>query len=78
MLFSELYGNLLSPFVQKFKDDKNEKVQKTVVNDAADTVKKGKDLHESCIQITCQKILKPFAMFFYSFHILIHMYGFRL
>ena len=69
MLFSELYGNLLSPFVQKFKDAKNEKGRKTVVNNAADAVKKGKDLHEYSDNLP--KDLKTVCNVFYSFHILI-------
>ena len=75
MLFSELYGNLLPPFVQKFKDAKNEKGRKIVVNNAADAVKKGKDLHEYSDNLP--KDLKSICNLFYSFHILIHMYGFR-
>lgn len=47
MTFSELYGKVLFPFIKKFEDAKNEKGRKTVVNKAADAVKKSKDLLEN-------------------------------
>jgi hypothetical protein len=46
MSFIKVYSSVLSPFVAKFKEEKNEKGRNTVVNNAADAVKKSKDLLE--------------------------------
>ena len=46
MTFSQLYSTVLTPFVQKYKEAKNEKGRKAIVNDAADAVKLSKDLLE--------------------------------
>jgi hypothetical protein len=46
MFFSKNYGAVLLPFVKKFETAKNEKERKTVINSAADSVKKTKALLE--------------------------------
>lgn len=46
MNFSNLYSSVLTPFVEIFKNAKNDKARKTVVNNAVDAVKKSKDLLE--------------------------------
>ena len=46
MTFSKLYSVVLSPFVQEFKDAKNEKGRKVVVSNAVKAVKASKVLLE--------------------------------
>lgn len=46
MSFSNVYGSLLSPFIQKYKDAKNEKGRRAVVANAADATRKSRDLLE--------------------------------
>lgn len=47
MTFSDNYGNILSPFVQKYKLAKNEKGRDGVLNDAVEAVRKGGELLEN-------------------------------
>jgi hypothetical protein len=46
MTFTQLYGSVLAPFIKMFKEAKNEQGRKTVITNAADAVKKAKDLLE--------------------------------
>jgi hypothetical protein len=46
MTFSEDYGSILLPFVEKYKAAKNEKARKAVLKTAADAVSKSRDLLE--------------------------------
>lgn len=46
MTFSEDYGRILLPFVEKYKAAKNEKARKAVLKTAADAVLKSRDLLE--------------------------------
>lgn len=46
MSLSKVFGNIISPFVQNFKDAKNEKQRLSVIKEAADAVLKSKDLLE--------------------------------
>lgn len=46
MTFSEDYGGILLPFVEKYKAAKNEKARKAVLKTAADAVLKSRDLLE--------------------------------
>jgi len=46
MSFTQAYGNILLPFVQTYKDAKNEKARKGVVETAANTVLNSRNLLE--------------------------------
>jgi hypothetical protein len=46
MAFSEDYGGILLPFVEKYKAAKNEKARKAILKTAADAVSKSRDLLE--------------------------------
>ena len=46
MTFSNVYGSLLLPFIQNYKEAKNEKGRKVVVGKAADAVRKSRNLLE--------------------------------
>jgi hypothetical protein len=46
MTFTQLYSNFLAPFIKTFTEAKNEKARKTVIKNAANSVKKAKDLLE--------------------------------
>jgi hypothetical protein len=46
MAFSEDYGGILLPFVEKYKSAKNEKARKAILKTAADAVSKSRDLLE--------------------------------
>jgi hypothetical protein len=46
MSFSEVYGSVLEPFIQKFKDGENEKGRRAVVRDAAEAVKNYREMQE--------------------------------
>jgi hypothetical protein len=46
MSFSKVYASLLLPFVEKYKEAKNEKGRTAVVKNAADAVLKSKNLLE--------------------------------
>jgi hypothetical protein len=76
MNFSNLYNSVLTPFVQKFKDASNDKGRKRVVNDAADAVRKSKDLLEDAEDLP--RDLKAVCLLFHSWCFLIYAYGFRL
>ena len=64
MAFSKLYSGVLAPFVEKFKEAKNEKSRKTVVNNAADAVERSKDLLED--QEDLPKDLQTVCISFHS------------
>ena len=44
MTFSKIYGNIILPFIEQYKDAKNDKARKVVIANAADAVKKSKVL----------------------------------
>jgi hypothetical protein len=46
MSFVDVYGSLLTPFVLKYKEAKNEKGRSAVLKNAADAVSESKDLME--------------------------------
>lgn len=46
MSFTEVYGSILLPFVEKYKTAKNEKARKGVVDIAANTILHSKNLLE--------------------------------
>lgn len=46
MSFSQAYGNILLPFVQNYKDAKNEKARKGIVETATNTVLNSRNLLE--------------------------------
>jgi hypothetical protein len=70
MSFSKLYSNVLAPFVQEFKEAKNEKGRKTVLANAAVAVKDSKVLLEDAddlpkdLQTVCIPLLSssPFRI----------------
>jgi hypothetical protein len=76
MSFTQLYSSVLAPFIKTFKEAKNDKGRKSVINDAADAVTKAHDLLEDAndlpkdLQTVC--VLIFFSLFW------THMYGFRL
>ena len=47
MSFSEVYGDILLPFVEKYKEAKNEKNRAQVVKNAADAVSSSSQLLEN-------------------------------
>ena len=64
MAFSKLYSSVLAPFVENFKEAKNKKSRKTVVNNATDAVKRNKDLLE--YQEDLPKDLQTVCILFHS------------
>jgi hypothetical protein len=46
MTFSELYGDIISPFVKKYKMETNEKGRKAVVKNASNAVLKSREEQE--------------------------------
>lgn len=71
MSFSEVYGDILSPFVEKFKEAKNEKNRAQVVKNAANAVSSSSQLLEDQ-GVDLPKDLKSVRIF--SFTILLHCY----
>jgi len=49
MSFSDSYANVLSPFVEKYKDAKNERERKVVIQNAADAVSESQNLREGAV-----------------------------
>jgi hypothetical protein len=68
--FSKIYSSVLTPFVENFKDAKNEKARKTVVDIAVDAVKKSKDLLEDVEDLP--RDLQTVCVSFHSLCFLIH------
>jgi hypothetical protein len=46
MSFSKVYSSILSPFVEKYQEAKNQKGRSEVLKNAADAVLKGRELVE--------------------------------
>lgn len=46
MSFTEVYASILSPFVKKYEEAKNDKGRKAVVSNAVDAVLKSRNLFE--------------------------------
>jgi len=71
MAFTKCYASVLSPFVEKFREAKNEKDRKTVVKNAADAVTNSKNLLEDeedlpkDLQTVCNRL--PSFPFLYSY-----------
>ena len=49
MAFSDNYADIHSPFVENFKSSKNDKGQKAVLKNVANTVSKSRDLHKDIV-----------------------------
>jgi hypothetical protein len=69
MSFSEVYGDILLPFVEKYKEAKNEKNRAQVVKNAADAVSSSSQLLENQ-GVDLPKDLKSVRIC--SFSILLH------
>jgi hypothetical protein len=65
MAFSDDYATILSPFVEKYKTAKNENARKSVLKNAADAVKKSRDLREDNVT-ELPKELETVCPYFYS------------
>jgi hypothetical protein len=46
MSFAKTYGDILEPFIKEYKDASNEKGRKTVLNNAVNALKEGRNLVE--------------------------------
>ena len=46
MTFGKVYGSILQPFIEKYKEAKNEKGRTTIINNAVDAVTTFRGLHE--------------------------------
>lgn len=44
--FGQLYSDILTPFVKKYEEAKNDKGRKAVIKNAVDAVSKGRELLE--------------------------------
>jgi hypothetical protein len=65
MTFSEVYASVLSPFVKNYVAAKNEKGRKAVVSNAADAVRKSRNLFEDKGDFL-PKSLEPVCLLFFS------------
>lgn len=73
MTFSEVYASVLSPFVKNYEAAKNEKGRKAVVSNAADAVRKSRNLFEDKGDFL-PKSLEPVCLYFFS-SVLFHSFS---
>ena len=76
MGFSEDFGDILSPFVEKYKVAKNEKGRKALVKTAADAVLKSKEQLEDK-EVELPKDLPLVRRLFLSFSLMFDIHSFR-
>lgn len=76
MTFTQLYSGVLTPFIKTFKEAKNEQGRKAVVKNAAEAVRKAKDLLEEVDDLP--KDLQTVCILLCSLPFQTHISGLRL
>jgi len=65
MTFSKIYGNIILPFIEQYKDAKNDKARNVVIANAVDAVKKSRETLEDK-GVDLPKDLQHVCLFFHS------------
>jgi hypothetical protein len=66
MAFADIYSNILEPFIQSYKEAKNQKTRAVVIQNAADAVTKSRDLLEDTA-VALPKDLKTVCPYSFCF-----------